>query len=199
MSLAPQFGVPATGIPLTSGDSAYFLVPPQTSSVTVNGSGSLPIQFDFGTDPGDPDISSSPPGGTCSITPSGTYTPSGGSVTAGFWFTTPSECGPYPAGGAPAGTANMAMTATSQAFDPTVSSTSGDLWLSATNPAQTFSPVVINPGDTVTIDVTFTPSGATGTQVTGDLYVGDYLSAIPPYGQISGDELAAIPYSYSIG
>jgi hypothetical protein len=200
LTLAPQFGAPETGIPLTSGADAFWLVPTQTSSVTVNGSGSVPIQFDFGIVPGDPDISSSPPGpgSLCSTTASGSYTPSGGTVTAGLWFAAPSECGPYPPGGAPAGTASVAMTATAKAFDPAVSSTTGDLWSAAVNSAAAFSPVVIAPGASATIDVTFTPSGAAGTTVRGDLYVDDYLSGIPPYGQISGDELAAIPYTYTI-
>jgi hypothetical protein len=200
LSLAPQFGTSETGIPLMEGLAPFWLVPTQTSSVSVSASGSLPIQFDFGIVPGDPDISSSPPGpgSLCSDTPSGSYTPAGGTVTAGLWFAAPSECGPYPAGGAPAGTANMAMTATAKAFDPAVSSSTGDLWPSATNPANAFSPIVINPGATATINVTFTPSGASGTQVSGNLYVDDFVSDIPPYGQISGDELAAIPYAYTI-
>ncbi len=200
LTLAPQFGAPETGIPLTSGDDAFWLVPTQTSSVSVSASGTVPIQFDFGIVPGDPDISSSPPGpgSLCSTTPSGSFTPSGGTVTAGLWFAAPSECGPYPTGGAPAGTANVAMTATAKAFDPAVSSTTGDLWPTSVNSANAFSPVVIAPGASATVNVTFTPSGAAGTVVSGDLYVDDYLSGIPPYGQISGDELAAIPYTYTI-
>ncbi|HTZ93322.1 MAG TPA: S8 family serine peptidase [Streptosporangiaceae bacterium] len=200
LTLAPQFGAPETGIPLTSGDDAFWLVPTQTSSVTVNGSGTVPIQFDFGIVPGDPDISSSPPGpgSLCNTTATGSFTPSGGTVTAGLWFAAPSECGPYPPGGAPAGTASVAMTATAKAFDPAVTSTTGDLWPASVNPAATFSPVVIAPGASATINVTFTPSGASGTVVRGDLYIDDYLSGIPPYGQISGDELAAVPYTYTI-
>jgi len=200
LSLAPQFGAPATGIPLTSGDDALWLVPTQTSSVTVNGTGSVPIQFDFGPIAGDPDISSAPPGpgSLCSTKASGSYTPAGGTATAGVWYAAPSECGPYPAAGAPAGVANVAMRATAKAFDPAATSTTGDLWLIAVNPSASFSPVTIGPGASATIEVTFTPSGAAGTVVSGDLYVDDYISGVPPYGQISGDELAAIPYTYTI-
>jgi hypothetical protein len=35
--------------------------------------------------------------------------------------------------------------------------------------------------------------------VSGTLYVDDLTYGVPPYGQVSGDELAAIPYSYTIG
>ena len=46
--------------------------------------------------------------------------------------------------------------------------------------------------------MTITPSGASGTVVSGTLYVDDFVSNVPPYGQIAGDELAALPYSYTI-
>lgn len=35
--------------------------------------------------------------------------------------------------------------------------------------------------------------------VSGHLYIDDYISGVPPYGQISGDQLAAIPYAYTAG
>jgi hypothetical protein len=79
-----------------------------------------------------------------------------------------------------------------------VTSTTSDLWLAAINPAAVFSPVVLNPGQSGTIDVTITPAGASGTVVTGALYVDDYIGDVPPYGQVSGDETAAFPYAYTI-
>jgi hypothetical protein len=81
-----------------------------------------------------------------------------------------------------------------------VTATTGDVWLVAVNPSAfgSFSPVTVSPGATVTIPVTIKPSGAPGTVVSGDLYVDDYVSAVPPYGQTSGDELVALPYKYTI-
>jgi len=92
----------------------------------------------------------------------------------------------------------MNATAVIRAFDGMVTSDTGDIWLAATNPAATFSPIVINPGQTAVIHVTITPSGTSGTQVSGTLFVDDFVSSVPPYGQIAGDELAAIPYAYTI-
>jgi len=46
--------------------------------------------------------------------------------------------------------------------------------------------------------VTITPSGGSGTVVSGTLYVDDFLSNVPPYGQQGADELIGIPYSYTI-
>jgi len=90
------------------------------------------------------------------------------------------------------------MTVQAKQFDTSVTSSTGDVELAAINPAATFAPVVINPGQTATIDVTITPSGASGTQVHGTLYVDDLLTAIPPYEQIATDELAGLPYAYTI-
>jgi len=195
--LAPQFGTSDTvTLPITS--NPFWLVPTQTSIVSVSQTSSLPAMFDFSPYPGDPDIASASFGGPfCSTTASATYTPPGGEVTAGIWGAYPTECGPYP-GPAPAGTATITMTATAKAFDPAVTSTTGDLWLAATNPAATFSPIVLNPGQTGIIDVIITPSGASGTVVKGALYVDDFVSFVSPYGQISGDELAVLPYEYVI-
>ena len=48
--------------------------------------------------------------------------------------------------------------------------------------------------------MTITPSAASGTVVSGNLYVDDFDTNVPPpvTGQQSGDELAALPYSYTV-
>jgi hypothetical protein len=192
ITLAPFSQATGLALPLVVNSPAWF-VPSQTSSVAVSATASLPIMFDFKPGSGDPDLASN-----IGTSPSGSYTPSGGLVTDGFWSATPSEIGPYPSG-APAGTVSMAMTATTKAFDPAVTSATGDVWQASVNPATTFSPVVINPGQTATVNVTITPAAAAGTVVSGNLYIDDFLSNVPPYGQQSGDELAALPYEYTVG
>jgi hypothetical protein len=187
-------------LPMTSYFPTWF-VPTETSSISLSQTASLPAMFDFSPFNGDPDIASSSPGSgpLCADTESASYSPGGGTVTAGFWEAGPTECGPYPAP-APTGTATISMTALTEAFDPAVTSPTGDLWLASTNPATPFSPIVINPGKTATIDVTITPSGAAGTVVQGTLYVDDFTSDVPPpaYGQEAGDELAGLAYAYTI-
>jgi hypothetical protein len=187
-------------LPLTVQFPPQWLVPTQTSSLSVTAKATLPIMFDYGPFAGDPDIASSNPGTgpLCADTESSSYTPPDGTVTAGGWSSAPSECGPYP-GGAPAGTLkSVVMTATTKAFDRTVTSATGDLWSISTNPSATFTPIVINPGATATIKVVITPAGTSGTTVHGTLYVDDFVGGVPPYGQSSGDELAGLPYAYTI-
>ena len=179
----------------------YWLVPTETSSVSTSATASLPVQFDWGPNGSDPDLSSTPPGAgaLCSTSPSGIYAPIGGSVTAGLWLTTPGECGPYAAPAA-AGTVSETMTAMTKPFDPTISSGTSDLWLEAINPSLPFNAAfVLGPGQKATFNLTITPAGSSGTQVSGDLYIDDAILGVPPYGQFTGDETTAIPYAYTVG
>jgi len=195
--VAPTTGTVA--LPMTSYEPTW-LVPTETSSLWVSQTASLPAMFDYSPFNGDPDIASaqSGSGSLCATTESANYAPTGGAVTAGLWEAGPTECGPY-AKAAPAGTATILMDAVTKAFDTSVSSKPGDLWQLSTNPSASFAPIVINPGKSATIKVTITPTGPAGSVVSGDLYVDDAVSAVPAYSQLAGDELAAIPYEYTIG
>jgi hypothetical protein len=193
---------PTTGLtlPLVVNLPQWF-VPTQTTNVTASSTASLPIMFDFGANQGDPDISSHNPGPgpLCATSETASYAPvDGGAVTPGVWFQGPSECGPFPPGGAPAGTVSSSLSVTTKGFDTSVTSATGDANLAAINPATPIAPVIINPGDTATINVTITPSGASGTQVSGTLYVDDLVDNVPPFDQFSADELAGLPYAYTI-
>lgn len=175
-------------------------MPTQTSRVAVATSASLPTMFDFGANQGDPDVSSHNPGAgpLCSATQTANYAPSdGGAVSAGVWFATPSECGPYPVP-APAGTISSVMTVQTKQFDTSVTSDTGDIMLAGINPAALVTPLILNPGQSGVINVTINPSGPSGTHVSGTLYVDDLLTNVPPYGQFTGDELAGLAYSYTI-
>jgi hypothetical protein len=186
-------------LPMTGSSPSWF-VPTDTSSVSTSTTGSTPIMFDYGPTSGDPDLASSSfgSGALCATTESSSYTPPGGAVTAGVWFDDPSECGPY-AVPAAAATATSEMSVLTRAFDTAVTSSTGDLELTAINTATSATPVIISPGQTVTIDVTITPNAASGTVVSGTLNVDDYVGAVPPYGQQAVDELTEIPYEYTVG
>ena len=199
ISLAPQVGSLLT-VPLPmNGEPPIVLVPSETSSVQVAQTASLPAMFDFSPFSGDPDLASQGPGSAplCSTSATASYAPSGGTVTAGLWSAEPTECGPY-AVAAPAGTATVSMTAETKAFDSAVTSSAGDLWLAATNPAASFSPVTVNPGQTVTINVTITPNASSGTVVSGDLYVDDTVSSGPAVRHMSLSDGARPPLPYRV-
>jgi hypothetical protein len=196
---------PATssGFSLPLGSSASnpntpeWLVATQTSSVQAAARATLPVEFDYGPFPGDPDLFGAP---TTANHAAGSYTPMGGAVSPGLWYASPDEIGPYP-GPAPSGFVNMSLSATMKQFDPAVTTPGGDLWLVAIQGLSYlggFAPVIINPGETGVIDVTITPAGTSGSVVSGNLYIDEVVGSLPPSGTLTGDELAAIPYIYTI-
>jgi Subtilase family len=183
-----------------AGAPAEYVVPTQTSSLAVSQTASLPAMFDFSPAAGDPDLASSHSGSAplCGTSASSSYSPVGGSVTSGIWSVVSAECGPF-AAPAPAGTATVSVTAEMKAFDPAVTSPPGDVWEASVNPSANFGLFVVQPGQSATINVTITPSASAGTVVSGNLYVDVLDGNVPPYGQLGGDELAALPYSYTVG
>jgi hypothetical protein len=205
MSLAP---VPATSdtvaLPLAVSYPSW-LVPAETSSLSVAQTSSLPAMFNLSSLAGDPDLASSPDFARptvslCADSARVDYAPPGRSVTAGEWSAAPAECGPYAAGGAATGMATVSMKVRAKAFDPAMAPSTGDFWERAVNPDEFNIPVLIYPGRTGVIDVTITPSARPGTVVSGNLYVDDLMSVygVPPYGDGTADELAVIPYRYRV-
>jgi subtilisin family serine protease len=175
-----------------------YLVPSQTTALTSTVSSTKKVFFDFTYDFGDPDVISDT--GTTA-----TASLSASSIADGDWTITPFLLGPTGKKAAKQVTANTSMTATTAAFDPAVSSPTGDLWLGSVNASNGFTPYVVNPGQSVTIPVTFTPAGTSGTTVTGTLYLDD-SSIVPNIVTFNtlftngpeGSEVAAFPYSYTI-
>ena len=190
-------------------DFPQWFIPNQTSSLTVRQTSTVPAMFDIGAGAGDPDLASSAPGAgqLCASTASLTYAPPGAVVTPGQWVSGPAGCGPYPGPGA-AGTATDTLSIQAKAFDPAITAPIGDYNLTAINPKATPAMTVLQPGASIVVPVTITPSGPAGSVVRGTLYidalVGGLLpvgqaSGVLPAGQISGVEMAALPYEYTIG
>jgi hypothetical protein len=181
-------------LPLTSAQPVW-LVPTETSALATTATANVPIEYDYDPQAGDPDLYGAP---TTANNAAGSYTPSGGTVTPGYWFASPTELGPYNAAAA-AGVVNMTMTATMKCFDPAVASPTGDFWIYSTGNGPAFNPIVLNPGQSTTVDVTITPAGTPGTVVSGTLYVDDYMGAVPPYSSTAGNEVAGLNYTYTVG
>jgi hypothetical protein len=195
-------------LPLPAGTYfPYYLVPPHTTQLSGNLAvlgGGNPVTFDMEYFPGDPDVSPNQPapGVTSTVTPSSaslTLTEPG-EVSPGLWLLNPDEIGPYQSGGAPTDTASATVTAVAQAFDPTVTASTDDFWQSSTNAAYQFdNTLYLLPGQTGTITVDITPTASVGNVESGTLYVDDYsLAGVFGADLPNSDELAAIPYSYTV-
>ncbi len=197
LNLAP-LTTSQTTVPISSTNIPIYLVPTHTTSVTAGATAPAPIYFDYWWTWGDPDVIS-----TLGDTATGTFKDN--PVVAGEWGITPFQQGPDGPNGVTPVNANTAMGVTTAAFDPGVSSSTGDFWLQAVNASATVNPVVVAPGQSATIPVTITPSGASGSVVNGTLYVDDLTSApgAATYQELAfnvsqASELAAIPYEYTI-
>jgi hypothetical protein len=196
-TLEPQDRVSGIKLPLSgSANPPEWIVPTMTHSVAVTATATKPVTFDFGPFPGDPDVAS-----VTGLTSTADYpvgrlsTP----VTQGLWFAVPSEAGPYGGGGAPPATVGMKATATTQEFDPSTSSPEGDFWKFGVRPlaaSASYHLFVVTPGQTRTIDLTVRPSGKAGTVVSGNLYIDDFVDSLQ---FLSGSQLVALPYRYTIG
>ena len=137
---------------------------------------------------GDPDLEALPFGLSPSVTVSDPI------VAAQTWLALPSQIGPFPRV-APTATVSFSATAHTSPFDAAVSSSTGDPLLAAVqSPAPPSTPLQLTAGAAGHISVTVTPEGAKGTVVKGVLYID---SIDPVTG--SSDELAAVPYTYTIG
>jgi hypothetical protein len=177
----------STGVPLplnTLVNPPLFIVPTQTSLLLAAVQATAPVTFDWGFN--DPDLEGISHGDTAS----GAFAEP--EVTPGIWFIAPNLIGPF--SGPATGSVNAGMVARARTFDTSVTSPTGDVELDYVDPtAPAANPVTVNPGQTVTIPVTFTASGQRGRVVTGDLFVDDNIAS-----NGSANEIKSIPYAYRV-
>jgi hypothetical protein len=196
-SLALTPIAPATNLTLPLPDTApepQWIVPTDTTALAAAATSSAPTTFDFSPYNGDPDTGATVSGDDASAT---ITAPAGTLLTQGDWDIDPQQIGPFGAGGATPSTTTLTLTATTLAFDPALSSSTGDLWEQGAEAA--FAPVLVQPGQTTTLYAVITPTAKKGSVVRGVLYLDD-SSALSNYGPSpSGDQLAAIPYTYRVG
>jgi subtilisin family serine protease len=195
------FNSPDATEPLTAyGNIPGYIVPTDTTglSETASTTGTGPIQFDSAGPSGDPDLASA-------VGESPTLSFSADPIAAGAWDVAPEEVGPYGAAGGPTESVTTTASVSTAPFDPTVTATTGDAEADVVDPLSTlfsgeFNPIEVDPGQTATIPVTITPSGTSGTQVSGTLYVDDWGSTLfgGYFYNLAASQIAAVPYSYTI-
>ncbi len=200
LDLASQTGSSDTSEPLSLTDNIPdYLVPSDTTSLvaTASTTGNEPIQFDASSPAGDPDLGSS--SGLTAVA-----SISANPVTAGEWSIAPLLSGVFGRNGAASTEpVTTSMTVVTAPFDRSVSSSTGDLWLTSLDPSYfgspALAPVTVNPGQSALVPVTITPSGSSGSTDSGTLYLDDTNAVLfDAYLAPNGDQVAAFPYSYSI-
>jgi Subtilase family len=191
-TLGAQFGADATA-PISDNLPEY-LVPADTTAIRESAAttGTWPIQFDSQSPIGDPDLPSSE-----GLTASLSYF--AGPVTPGAWDIAPAEVGPF-SSQVPTEDVSTAMTAKTLAFDRTMKSSTGDLWLESLNANAFLSTVTVGSGQTAVINVKITPTAGAHT-VHGTLFVDDANLLATSYNSFfspNANQVAAIPYSYRV-
>jgi hypothetical protein len=179
-----------------------YLVPTNSTQFQAQATttGATPLLFESQPAGGDPDVASTI--GTTAL-----LSFADNPLATGEWDVLPVEYGTFGTTGPPGETVTTSASVVTSPFDTAVSSPTGDLEADGANPATSlgsFKPITIAPGQTGTIPVTITPSGASGTKVTGTLYLDD--TAYFEFGSIQdalvnypqADEVAALPYQYTI-
>jgi len=193
-----------SALPLPSDDADVlpsWLVPTQASRLTVGASASDPIDFDFMpldsptaiNSPQNPDIEA-PPGTGSSASHSAHE------VGSSMWAAFPTLHGLTPPDGSPAGSVDFQASITAKAFFSDYTSSTGDPLLSTVDAgAAAATPITIPAGGHATVTLHLKPSGAKGSVERGALYV----DTLNPFGS-SGttglvDEVAAIPFAFTVG
>lgn len=201
LRLAPGDGS-ASGLRLRPFAQATYLVPTETTGLVGVTSGSAPVTADLVAGTGQPEVFGTPGPDNTAVA----YLDSP-AVSPGSWLLQADPVGPF--GGSSAantanGTADLELIAHTLAFDPAVTSSTGDTWQASTH-GPTGTPLTVAADQTGTITVTVKPAAPKGTVVSGFLYL-DALTgstaANPtanPTANLTADELIAIPYSYAVG
>ncbi|MHA3700604.1 S8 family serine peptidase [Jatrophihabitans sp. YIM 134969] len=198
LPLTSPFGPQSFQLPNHAGPT--FLVPPGTSSLTAVGTSTLPALAELQAGAGGIDVvgdlEAAQGGSTVSVAKVAEQT---GTVSTGLWFTDLNEIGAVDENGAPTASARVDLSAKTRPLDPAVTSSTGDFFAASFDPtADTGQAVQIAPGASATITVSITPTAKVGAVVKGVLNVYTppaFLSAF----YTTGDVLATVPYSYTVG
>jgi hypothetical protein len=183
---APSSATIPIPFPSTSIGTTW-LIPTESTNLTVQQSSTIPADFSGSYIPdGLPELHGIASGLTAKAGMTAAR------VTQGLFGAEPTPLGPTD--GPVTGTATLAAQVSTQTLDPNATASTGDFWQFAVDPsAPSIAPLTLSPGQSGTITVAITAAGAKGTTVSGVVYV-DTLSQF----LFSGDEVVALPYSYTV-
>ena len=178
------------------GTCEFFQVPTQTTNIQFVAKSTVPIQMDafnfvgvLDAVTGSPDIFAR--NISANVAKAVLSEPE---VPYGLWEVAPALVGPYGPAGAPAETVTATAVALTRQWDAAVSADSGDIWADYALGTTTFAPLVLASGQPGQITLTITPAASqVGKTVSGYVYIDTFNPVVH-----TGDEVVAIPYSYTI-
>jgi hypothetical protein len=192
-------------LPPDPSNEPIYEVPPDTSQLTVVSSSTTPAQLELRGSAGGFDVLGDLPaaqsGNTISVT-GVKETGAGNYIARGAWSTNMQQIGPFTDAGAPAGQTTITASMRTLGFDQTVSTGwVGDPYGPSVDPNSVPHPVRIPPGGSKTITIAITPTADVGTAVSGLLNIATLpnLSAGPSSMLTTGEVVATLPYSYTVG
>jgi hypothetical protein len=202
----PFQGQQTFALPPDPSQEPVYNIPPDTRSLTVAASSTTPAQLELqGSAAGFDlfgDLSAAQNGSSVSVA-SVSESGAGNDISRGIWFTNMQQIGPFTDAGAPAGETTITASMRTLAFDPAVTSSTGDPYGNAVDPNNDGfgNPVEVAPGASATIQVTIAPT-APGA-VSGVLNVVTVPNLPTGAGGLpftsTGEVVAAIPYAYRAG
>jgi hypothetical protein len=203
LQLSPQFAGSTLQLPQSVDDLSQlpaYLVPPDTSAVSVSASTTSPAQVELSSSGGGidlfGDLQSARNGDTVSTA---TVSETRGPVGIGLWGVYVQQIGPFSDAGAPSATSVLTATAVTRPIDTAVTTSTGNPFAPAFDAsADGGAPIVIAPGHSATITVHITPTGKAGKVVSGVLNLVTPPLAVANTFYTTGEVLASIPYRYTV-
>jgi hypothetical protein len=120
--LAELSGAETTPLPVPPGVFPQWLVPTDTTNLTVAASATQPVNLDIFYNSGEPEVYAAAQGNGATVK---VHAPL---VSPGLWLADVGQTGPF-AGPAAPGEVTTAAVSRGQLFDPAVTSSTGDIWL----------------------------------------------------------------------
>jgi hypothetical protein len=179
------------------GGYGQFILPTQTSSAAFVAQSTLPINMEAlvvnGTGisffSGSPDVSAHP------IAPNTVAaTLHNPEIPYGYWLATSTLSGAFGPAGSPTAPLTTNAYVLAKDFDLAVTPDSGDFWLNANSNSSNFTPLILAPGASGTINLSIAPDTTkVGQTISGFIYIDTFDFTVG-----TGDEVVRIPYSYTV-
>jgi hypothetical protein len=188
-------------LPDSAFNSPTYLIPPDTTGLTVTATSTIPAQLEIqGSAAGFDVFGSLADAKAGNLVSTATISENKGEISKGIWFTSMSEIGPFTDAGQASGQTTLTATMQTAPFDPNVTSSTDDPFQA---PNIFGTPEQIQPGATGTIQVTFMPTGSKGATIHGHLNIVTLPvlptstgTGLPFYS--TGSTIATLPYDYKI-